>query len=395
MEKVNLVKEIKELKNQLSYSKNIGFLMGAGCSCAFGLPTIAELTNTIEKKLKGDSLDQFKNINNELESSIHGIAINIEDTLNQLRRIRDITNENAEKSYQGVTGESAKELDNEICGMIFDEIKSAEQNVDLSKMVKFLSWLTMQNRDFSKEIFTTNYDLLIEKSLEKAQIPYFDGFVGAFEPFFLQESIDAFVNRTDMTHNWIRLWKIHGSLGWFWKEDKSDNSHTIVRVGHVLDLSSSNELVIYPSKEKYDRSRKLPFVAYFDRLKRYLQQGELLFITSGSSFSDQHINEIIFNSLRQNLRLTMIVFYHSDSEIDNLYQLVESYLNIRVFGPTKGIINGSLVEWDAEAENLIKNSENFWDPVKKELTIGDFNNLVDFLASVSGGENYSPGASIG
>lgn len=28
-----------------------------------------------------------------------------------------------------------------------------------------------------------------------------------------------------------------------------------------------NELLIYPSKEKYDLSRKQPFIAYFDRLK--------------------------------------------------------------------------------------------------------------------------------
>jgi hypothetical protein len=42
----------------------------------------------------------------------------------------------------------------------------------------------MQNRDFSKEIFTTNYDLVIEKSLEAIRAPYFDGFVGSYEPFF-------------------------------------------------------------------------------------------------------------------------------------------------------------------------------------------------------------------
>ena len=53
----------------------------------------------------------------------------------------------------------------------------------------------MLNRDFSKEIFTTNYDLIIEKSLEASQIPYFDGFVGSFEPFFWQESIDQFVQK--------------------------------------------------------------------------------------------------------------------------------------------------------------------------------------------------------
>jgi len=36
MVKFKLVREIRELKNKLSYSKNIGFFFGAGASCALG-----------------------------------------------------------------------------------------------------------------------------------------------------------------------------------------------------------------------------------------------------------------------------------------------------------------------------------------------------------------------
>jgi len=165
--------------------------------------------------------------------------------------------------------------------------------------------LSILNRDFSKEVFTTNYDLIIEKSLESSHIPYFDGFVGSYEPFFWQESIDKLVTKDDLTQNWIRLWKIHGSLSWFWKEDAKTKSPKIVRIGKIEKIEDEkDELVIYPSKEKYDSSRKQPFIAYFDRLKNYLLNGELLFIFTGYSFSDQHINEIIFNCLRQNHRLS-------------------------------------------------------------------------------------------
>jgi len=34
MGSINLTREIRELKNQLAYSKNIGFFIGAGTSCA-------------------------------------------------------------------------------------------------------------------------------------------------------------------------------------------------------------------------------------------------------------------------------------------------------------------------------------------------------------------------
>ena len=37
---MDVVKEIKELKTQLAYSKNIGFFFGAGTSCALNIPNI-------------------------------------------------------------------------------------------------------------------------------------------------------------------------------------------------------------------------------------------------------------------------------------------------------------------------------------------------------------------
>ena len=44
MVKFDLVREIRELKNQLSYSKRCGFFFGAGTSCALGVPNILMLT---------------------------------------------------------------------------------------------------------------------------------------------------------------------------------------------------------------------------------------------------------------------------------------------------------------------------------------------------------------
>jgi len=249
----------------------------------------------------------------------------------------------------------------------------------------------MQNRDYSKEIFTTNYDLIIEKSLEENRMPYFDGFVGSNEPFFWQESIDTFVEKFDLTQNWTRLWKLHGSLNWFWKKDKKTDNLKIIRVGKAIDsITDGNELVVYPSKEKYDSSRKQPFIAYFDRLTRYLLNGELLFVFTGYSFSDQHINEIVFSSLRQNNRLSVIVFFFQDAEVENLYKLSSSYLNLSVFGPTKGIVNGTIGLWNFNEDDVKPNEEinDFWDKTKSSFILGDFNKLVNFFVENSGKKEH-------
>jgi len=309
VDKINLLREIRELKTHLAYSKNIGFFFGAGTSCALKIPNIEQLTTAIEDKLVGEFQTNFQAVKMDLETTITDKVVNIEDILNHIRRIREITGEKDFKEYLGVKGDAAKKLDIEICTSIYNILAEKESEADIENTKKFFAWLSLQNRDFSKEVFTTNYDLIIEKSLEASQIPYFDGFVGSYEPFFWQESIDKFVAKNDLTQNWIRLWKIHGSLSWFWKQDSKTNSQRIIRIGKVENIKNEeNEIVIYPSKEKYDLSKKQPFIAYFDRLKNYLLSGELLFVFLGYSFSDQHINEIIFNCLRQNNRLTALVF---------------------------------------------------------------------------------------
>ncbi len=387
MEKINLIREVRELKTHLSYSKNIGFFFGAGTSCALKIPNVEQLTMGIEAELKDENKANFLAIKEDLKTIITDRNVNIEDILNHIRRIREITGEVNTKSYQGITGESAKTLDIEICKIIYQIIAAKESVADISQTKKFFAWLSMLNRDFSKEIFTTNYDLIIEKSLEASQIPYFDGFVGSYEPFFWQESIDQFVSKNDLTQNWIRLWKIHGSLSWFWKIDPATKAQKIIRQGKIEKIEDEkNELVIYPSKEKYDSSKKQPFIAYFDRLKNYLLSGELLFIFSGYSFSDQHINEIIFNCLRQNNRLTALVFFFQDAEVENLHKLTSSYMNLIVFGPTKAIVNGNLGEWHYAADDLKPNekSETYWNSETNTFKLGDFNELVNFLISNSG-----------
>lgn len=387
MGKINVVREIRELKTHLSYSKNIGFFFGAGTSCALKIPNVEQLTAAIEGKLKGEHLKNFKIIKTDLEPTCKPKKVNIEDILNQIRRIRELTGE-SKKEYLKVSGEKAKELDREICTIIYDILAEKEAVADIENTKKFFAWLSLLNRDFSKEVFTTNYDLIIEKSLEASQIPYFDGFVGSYEPFFWQESIDQFVTKNDLTQNWIRLWKIHGSLSWFWKEDPKTKSQKVIRIGKIDNIKDEeNELVIYPSKEKYDSSKKQPFIAYFDRLKNYLLSGELLFIFTGYSFSDQHINEIIFNCLRQNNRLTALVFFFQDVEVESLHKHTSSYMNLNVFGPKKAIINGNLGEWEfskTEFKSPTEKFDHYWNETEKKFTLGDFNSLANFLITNSG-----------
>src|SRR5712671_6053111 len=67
-----------------------------------------------------------------------------------------------------------------------------------------LAWVKTANRTASLEVFTTNYDVLLERSLEAARVPVFDAFVGSYEPFFYPECLDD--DGMLPTNKWVRLW---------------------------------------------------------------------------------------------------------------------------------------------------------------------------------------------
>lgn len=383
MKKMNVIHHINELKKVLSYSRRIGFFFGAGSSCAFNLPNIAELTKEVEESLGTDEQAIYKIAADDIASLNGGKDATIEDILNYIRQIRALTNDSEVREYNGITGDKANNLDKKICQEIYGIISKKEDIADIKELRKFFAWYDAATSGYIKEVFTTNYDMLLERAMEANYIPYFDGFTGSYEPFFNPESIEAFPSLNDSTSKWIRLWKIHGSLNWALKEATSCSAERIIR--NRIDEANSNELMIYPSKEKYALSRREPFIAYFDRLKAYLMQGEVLFIVCGYSFSDQHINDIIFNALRNNQRLYVVVPCYSDNQVDDMAMYAEAHLNLCVMGPKKVIANGTVFTWEYDKSNVDSDgSELYWNESEKKITLGDFKAFIEFLVDNSG-----------
>ena len=64
--KIDLLKEIRELKNYLAYAKNIGFFFGAGTSCALKIPNIDHLTDEIRNRLETKEKKMFEIIKKDI-----------------------------------------------------------------------------------------------------------------------------------------------------------------------------------------------------------------------------------------------------------------------------------------------------------------------------------------
>jgi hypothetical protein len=157
-----------------------------------------------------------------------------------------------------------------------------------------------------------------------------------------------------------------------------------------IKLEEGEELVIFPSREKYVQSRKLPFLAFQDRLRAFLSRGECLAVILGYSFSDEHLNEIIFQGLRSNSRLSIIALVYGVKEKDGeaahltvpqkILEYGIQHKNLSVYGPDKACIGGIDALW-GEPFRSRKKTETwpFWDEASKSFVLGDFNSFAAFL----------------
>lgn len=383
------VREAEELRDQLASDKRrLLFLFGAGTSQAVGFDGIAQLTANIPADLDDRERSDFSRI-----LSQSGPGAHVEHVLNRVRLYRELIGiENVE--IDGLNKDSAQALDRAICRAIYARV-SREPPKGFETHGEFAAWLSSIQRACPVEIFSTNYDLLIERGLEIAEVPYFDGFIGGVQPYFsdaLSESDE--LRNSGIPKKWVRLWKLHGSIGWRFAVEAVTGARKVVRTPLVTP-GLSDDLMIFPAREKYEESRRLPFIALHDRLRRQTALGEALLVIAGYSFGDQHINEIIFGNLRANNRLavTVLLFDKLDNPDiqEKLVKPTQGIRNLTVYAPNMALVGGVTGNWTqpiAPPEGI--SSWPFWDIDGAYFTLGDFAKLPQFLREFIGARPISP-----
>lgn len=344
----------------ISDKKRIGFLFGAGTSFATGLPNtsvpaIEKMTKTIIDEV-GKSSPTFsaaiKEIKTETESA--KVAFNIESLLSSIEAKRAVIGSG---KLNGLGSDDFTKLADSVKSQVVklvsvhDLLKQPADRKNLSH-ARLANWIQKARRRFPAEIFTTNYDYLFEIALEGAGTPYFDGFAGSFEPFFCPEAVEDI----EAYPHLVKLWKMHGSLGWTYRE--SDKA--VIR-----KQAAPGNILIYPSHLKYNTAKKQPYVGLIDRLCTFLQQDDAVLFTCGYSFGDNHINERIVTSLRRGANSHVIALYYDeiwDKDGNKTYALTDQTNFVRdmathetggkmsVYGLRHAVIGGKFGEWKLHGE---------------------------------------------
>jgi len=367
--------------------KPIGILLGAGCPYSIKdtageplIPDIRGLTDAVKSKLTAENCaESWQNICQQYNDDFSR-APNIEEILSRVRGLRDLAGGGQVRGLDKIKLES---LESNICKEITNcaNRKLADSSTPYHNLA---SWIGAVERSEPVEIFTPNYDLLVEQAFEELRLPYFDGFVGAHEPFFDPYAIEF----DKLPPRWTRLWKLHGSINW--RSRAVDGVVNVWRSG----VAEGGDVVIHPSHLKYEQSRKMPYLALMDRLKRFLSTPSAALVIVGYSFADQHLNDVILQSLQGTpSAIAFALMFGPLGSYPNVVRSAKNRANLSLIAEDGAIIGTKQIVWkevDEKPETLFPGVIE-WIPGEGEGTLwkvhcnlGDFRCLGTFLQGISG-----------
>lgn len=314
-----LRKEIEPWLTALSQSEHLSLLIGSGFSLAAcqiakaqennGMPEIefsdfkyhidVASKKSAEKSMRGNANieDQIR-IANEL---IKGLEIYCTDENNEDDELTKKISQLNSELQEGLAKFASHILKNEK-NIVYSDIKEVSEYL-MNFLISFASRSATRER---LNIFTTNYDRIIEYSAEIAGIRLVDRFLGTINPIFRSSRLDV-----DMHYNppgirgeprylegVARFAKLHGSLDWIMHGDVVKRIALPYGADSIEKYSNTGStLMIYPNAAKDRETSEYPYVELFRDLAAAVCRPNSTLVLYGYSLGDQHINRIIEDML--------------------------------------------------------------------------------------------------
>jgi hypothetical protein len=336
------------------------FLLGAGCSLCAGKPLIGKLTEKVLQGADEKLLQQFAGL-----KPIGDRPATIEDLINFLVRYRDILGTITSGDGHSITIDEIDSWLTAIKKGIVNEVADDWQSNGHHE--RFLRRLRGPRERGPRDIFSLNYDTLLEASLDELRLPYIDGFRGTNRAWFDAETFDEGGGGTA-----YRVFKLHGSINW----TRDASGH--VRRGRNANKDAADEpVVVYPSEQKYLQTQYGVYETLIGRFRNRLRNASVnnCLVVLGYSFNDEHINEAICDAvIANNSNLTVIAFIGPETDrakqnerLGAFEERCDSRFNAFIGSGESGKFMGHAIDDDAAREVL--NAE-LW----------KFEKLVDFIA---------------
>lgn len=329
-------KEVSSFVHQ-SYS-NIIVLVGAGASvlCTnneidkrFG-KTVAMLADLINTELKKDT--KYYSLQELSDLCKYHVPVEIEDykgvKLNPLFNLEDFLSEVISFEKYVLENDCKKYIDskNKIFELIISNT-SYEYDNTCFKHSAFINTVSHLIRTPSKlTIVTTNYDTLIEDAADTIEYTVMDGFTFSHRPHFdsdmfewnLVKDIENIKTRElEYKKNIINLLKLHGSLTW----ERSKEGIFRKEKGEIRE-----PIMIFPSSNKYMQSYQEPYFELFTKFQELIKRPNTLLITTGFSFADNHISQMIIQAILHNKSLGTLISDYNITQNNSNWKKIEELM---------------------------------------------------------------------
>ncbi|EPX2843213.1 SIR2 family protein [Campylobacter jejuni] len=321
--------KIKAVLFDLFNIKNVNFLFGAGTSNG-AIPTMKELQKCVVEKLNEGEKKIFEKIKER----------NLEEILEILYSGKTYLKNNPQDK-DNKEFNTLKSLIEKIEEIIFQKINieigincgSDVQKEVFENYMKFYKKVTYRNKDLNRvNIFTTNNDLFNEYVLDYLNIDYNNGFGGglkrSFNParfeYIYAKKMDEGIEKYEPLNHMIYLYKLHGSINWV--ETKNHNS--FFDIEEIYLKSGEQELketcLIYPTPLKEGKSLTSPYTDLIREFQKKLSLPNSVLFIIGYSFSDEHINTIIYRALASNNSLSLWLYLQIKTSLQGGFRFLVS-----------------------------------------------------------------------
>lgn len=297
-------------------------------------------------------------------------ADNLEDQLrvaNELLRGLEIMGDGSESALRTEIAEGMAEFAKSILasekGIVSaDESKREDAfNTLVTFLMSFASRTGVRDR---LNIFTTNYDRLIEAGAELAGLHLLDRFLGTLMPIFRSSRLDL-----DMHYNppgirgeprylegVARFTKLHGSVDWVQVDadirrigmpfGADDFAPYLKAPG--LDGATAHRLMIYPNAAKDRETADYPYVELFRDFAAAVCRPNSTLVTYGYSFGDEHINRVIRDMLTIPSTHLVVIAYN-----DPLGRIMQTYTEMGRRSQISLLIGPALADLTALTEHYM------------------------------------------
>ena len=348
-------KEVEPWLSALLQAEHVSLLVGSGLTTAIALQVGAGALDMGSVPFEGDLADAVNTFARRSAERAGRGEPNIED---QIRAARDLINglrilelAATDRAAQWLN-EWESALDETLRGFmkkvldtergIHNGLVQATERTERARRLLGSFLLTFASRAASRErlhIFTTNYDRVIEYGCDLLGLRVLDRFVGRLAPVFRSSrlGIDLHYNPPGIRgeprylEGVVRLTKLHGSIDWR-QEDASSGRAEIQQFGMPfgaegshpgLPTSPKDSLLIYPNPAKDVETLDYPYADLFRDFAAAICQPNVVMVTYGYGFGDDHLNRILRDMLTiPSTHLVIISYDQAGGRIERFCDVV-------------------------------------------------------------------------